>query len=236
MSDTDVCSYGTLPAVVTDLYVASGYTMTGWHCDTAEATITLNPAIHVLDPPSFSASLARLTASSSSSNIPTGTGPVPSGSSTAVVPNKHDQHDSGTGMSSGTKIGIGAGVGAGVGIVVIAGAAFFFWRRHQKHKDRVPEISQARSMSPQQGHQSFAPPYSPAMQQSSAHVSYQEAQFKHDPSPVQQVQQQPPKYDQYEASELATGDTRMAAGWAGQNPTGWDQPHELPDSNARSPT
>lgn len=217
---------------MTDLY-ASGYTVTGWHCDTAKATLTLNPAIHVLDPPSFSASLAQLTASSSSSSS------IRTSASSAnrnANPTNIDQNENNNGPFSGGRTSIGAGVGAAVGVVLIAGTASFFWRRYQKKEERIPEISQSRALSPQQGHQSSQPSFNPAMQQSSTYVSYHEARSRQGQSLMQQGQQSAPKHEQYNSPALASSDDHISASYTGQSPVGWEQPHELPENSVSSPT
>lgn len=96
--------------ILTDLFVASGYTVTGFRCtDKPPRTNKWVPVSNVLDPSKMSASLAELATATRSSN---------------------------SGLSSGARIGVGVGVGVGLGIILLCGVALFLWRRRRYNKSR----------------------------------------------------------------------------------------------------
>ena len=102
--------------------------MTDFGCGSVQTTSTLVPALGLLNPSGFSASLYELTAAPTSSS--TIRSAVRSLTSTSSAP----AHTGSGGLSSSTKAAIGGGVGGGVAGALLAGGLFFWWRRRQKNK------------------------------------------------------------------------------------------------------
>lgn len=166
-------------AVVTELFIANDYTVTGLGCDTVATTGTFVPYKQLLDPPSFSASLAKATLSSSSSVPISSSSSMPFSSSSSTQDGggstgTASPSNPGSGLSSGTKIGIGVGVGVGVGCLLIGAVVFLLWRRYSKKNDRkLAEVSASQAPYSSPPMKSSGPPYSPPM-------SYNQSQHYHE--------------------------------------------------------
>jgi hypothetical protein len=127
--------------VQTIFFTRSGYTVTNIACGNFSAEETWGADINLLKPASFSAALASLHGSISSTRPTTSPTTTPANASTQSAHPKNTGNSGG--MPLGEKIGIGVGVGVGVlGLILAAVAIFlvrpFFVRRRANNV--IPEI------------------------------------------------------------------------------------------------
>lgn len=143
------CDFTDTPSVLTtDQIIAAGGCGTK---SSTSASSSVQPITTAGGRPGPSSSISILPSSSTSPsqshNIPHGPTHTGSGGSNNGGNSAHS-----SGLSSGAKVGIGAGVGAVAGLALLGGLGFFFWARHRKNKERIPEISQSQVYFPKSSH------------------------------------------------------------------------------------
>lgn len=108
------------PQTVINLFVAGGYTVTGFGYDNSSSILTWNPDINLLDPVSDSISLERITSSPPPSTSSTSSITTSTSSSASASPTR-----TGGGMPGGETIGLGVGIGVEfLGLTLISAAVY----------------------------------------------------------------------------------------------------------------